>query len=174
MQEHGYKRRRRPLLRTQVNKARRGLTCGRGVGRQHSSRPSPQGWSVHKETWAGCIVSLTTPARSLLRASRSVSSLTEPVVAGARPRDGERHAHRRRPQSRPPRLAELLSKEEAVEERDHRRAATHDEGCYGGAGERESPELNQERGRHAQQADQQEQRQVALSRPHPLEEVSPA
>ena len=29
----------------------------------------------HKETWAGCIVSLTTPTRSLLRASRSVSSL---------------------------------------------------------------------------------------------------
>ncbi len=27
----------------------------------------------HKETWAGCIVSLTTPTKSLLRASRSVS-----------------------------------------------------------------------------------------------------
>src|SRR5215212_7536565 len=30
----------------------------------------------HKETWAGCIVSLTTPTRSSLRASRSVSSLS--------------------------------------------------------------------------------------------------
>ena len=30
----------------------------------------------HKETWAGCIVSLTTPTRSPLRASRSVSSLS--------------------------------------------------------------------------------------------------
>jgi hypothetical protein len=28
----------------------------------------------HKETWAGCIVSLTTPTRSSLNASRSVSS----------------------------------------------------------------------------------------------------
>jgi hypothetical protein len=28
----------------------------------------------HSETWAGCIVSLTTPTRSLLNASRSVSS----------------------------------------------------------------------------------------------------
>jgi hypothetical protein len=28
----------------------------------------------HKETWAGCIVSLTTPTRSFLTASRSVSS----------------------------------------------------------------------------------------------------
>src|SRR5215213_2885451 len=30
----------------------------------------------HSETWAGCIVSLTTPTRSSLRASRSVSSLS--------------------------------------------------------------------------------------------------
>ena len=30
----------------------------------------------HKETWAGCIVSLTTPTRSSLSASRSVSSLS--------------------------------------------------------------------------------------------------
>jgi hypothetical protein len=30
----------------------------------------------HKETWAGCIVSLTTTTTSLLRASRSVSSLS--------------------------------------------------------------------------------------------------
>jgi hypothetical protein len=30
----------------------------------------------HKETWAGCIVSLTTPTRSSLNASRSVSSLS--------------------------------------------------------------------------------------------------
>ena len=30
----------------------------------------------HKETWEGCIVSLTTPTRSSLRASRSVSSLS--------------------------------------------------------------------------------------------------
>ena len=30
--------------------------------------------SSHKETWAGCIVSLTTPIRSSLKASRSVSS----------------------------------------------------------------------------------------------------
>jgi hypothetical protein len=30
----------------------------------------------HKETWAGCIVSLTTPTRSPLNASRSVSSLS--------------------------------------------------------------------------------------------------
>jgi hypothetical protein len=28
----------------------------------------------HKEMWAGCIVSLTTPTRSSLNASRSVSS----------------------------------------------------------------------------------------------------
>ena len=28
----------------------------------------------HTETWAGCIVSLTTPTRSSLKASRSVSS----------------------------------------------------------------------------------------------------
>jgi hypothetical protein len=28
----------------------------------------------HKETYAGCIVSLTTPTRSSLKASRSVSS----------------------------------------------------------------------------------------------------
>jgi hypothetical protein len=37
-------------------------------------------WAVsgrsHKETWAGCIVSFTTPTRSLLKASRSVSSLS--------------------------------------------------------------------------------------------------
>jgi hypothetical protein len=30
----------------------------------------------HKETWAGCIVSFTTPARSSFNASRSVSSLS--------------------------------------------------------------------------------------------------
>jgi hypothetical protein len=30
----------------------------------------------HKETWAGCIVSLTTSTRSSLKASRSVSSLS--------------------------------------------------------------------------------------------------
>ena len=30
--------------------------------------------SCHKETWEGCIVSLTTPTRSSLNASRSVSS----------------------------------------------------------------------------------------------------
>jgi hypothetical protein len=30
----------------------------------------------HKETWAGCIVSLTTLTRSSLKASRSVSSLS--------------------------------------------------------------------------------------------------
>ena len=30
----------------------------------------------HSETWAGCIVSLTTPTTSLLRACRSVSSLS--------------------------------------------------------------------------------------------------
>jgi hypothetical protein len=30
----------------------------------------------HSETWAGCIVSLTTPTRSLFSASRSVSSLS--------------------------------------------------------------------------------------------------
>jgi hypothetical protein len=30
----------------------------------------------HKETWAGCIVSLTTPTRLSLKASRSVSSLS--------------------------------------------------------------------------------------------------
>jgi hypothetical protein len=29
-----------------------------------------------KETWAGCIVSLTTPMRSSLKASRSISSLS--------------------------------------------------------------------------------------------------
>jgi uncharacterized metal-binding protein YceD (DUF177 family) len=32
--------------------------------------------SNHSETCAGCIVSLTTPTRSSLRASRSVSSLS--------------------------------------------------------------------------------------------------
>ena len=32
----------------------------------------------HSETWAGCIVSLTTPIRSWLKASRSVSS-THPL-----------------------------------------------------------------------------------------------
>src|SRR3712207_3445246 len=40
----------------------------------------PPFWAVsgrsHKETWAGCIVSLTTPTRSSLKASRSVSSLS--------------------------------------------------------------------------------------------------
>ena len=30
----------------------------------------------HRDTWAGCMVSLTTPTKSLLRATRSVSSLS--------------------------------------------------------------------------------------------------
>jgi hypothetical protein len=40
------------------------LPLGAGSGRSHS------------ETWAGCIVSLTTLTRSSLKASRSVSSLS--------------------------------------------------------------------------------------------------
>jgi len=40
----------------------------------------------HKETWAGCIVSLTTPTRSSFSASRSVSSrsLEEGAASGRR------------------------------------------------------------------------------------------
>jgi hypothetical protein len=52
---------------------------GRGLG-QLWGCPTPSlclgggsGFS-HRETWAGCIVSLTTPMRSPLRESRSVSS----------------------------------------------------------------------------------------------------
>jgi hypothetical protein len=46
------------------------------LGQETYSRPSlALGGSglTHNETWAGCIVSLTTPTRSLLSASRSVS-----------------------------------------------------------------------------------------------------
>jgi hypothetical protein len=53
------------LLRTRVNKGLRYGTCaslGVASGRNHS------------ETWAGCIVSLTTPTSSPPKASRSVSS----------------------------------------------------------------------------------------------------
>jgi hypothetical protein len=32
--------------------------------------------NIHKETWAGCMVSLTTPTRSSRKASRSVSPLS--------------------------------------------------------------------------------------------------
>ena len=48
------------------------------LGEETYFRPSlPLGGGsgrCHSETWAGCIVSLTTPTRSLFRASRSVSS----------------------------------------------------------------------------------------------------
>src|SRR5215208_635932 len=48
----------------------------------------------HKETWVGCIVSLTTPIRSALNASRSV--LEDPPMGGKRCIRALHHARERR------------------------------------------------------------------------------
>src|SRR5918992_3791714 len=70
-------RRQKPSDRLPPQYVDRGASmfCGRTSGSYSVCPPfGAVSGRNHTDTWAGCIVSFTTPTKSLLRASRSVSS----------------------------------------------------------------------------------------------------